>query len=37
MKIGKIPETILKRSVLNQIKHRRDEVLVGPLLEKTAV
>jgi hydrogenase expression/formation protein HypE len=30
MKIGKIPETVLKRSVLNQIKHRRDEVIVGP-------
>lgn len=30
MKIGKIPETALKRSILNQIKHRRDEVLVGP-------
>lgn len=32
MKIGKIPETILKRSVLKQIKHRRDEVLVGPAI-----
>lgn len=30
MNIGKIPETILKRSVLNQISHRREEVLVGP-------
>lgn len=30
MNIGKIPETVLKRSVLNQIKHRREEVLVGP-------
>jgi hydrogenase maturation factor len=30
MKIGKIPETILKRSILKQINHRRDEVLVGP-------
>lgn len=30
MKIGKIPETILKRSVLKQIGHRREEVLVGP-------
>lgn len=29
MKLGKIPETILKRSVLNQIRHRREEVLVG--------
>jgi hydrogenase maturation factor len=32
MKIGKIPETILKRSVLKQIKHRREEVLVGPAI-----
>jgi Hydrogenase maturation factor len=30
MKIGKISETVLKRSVLNQIGHRRNEVLVGP-------
>lgn len=30
MKVGKLPETVLKRSVLNQIKHRRDEVLVRP-------
>lgn len=30
MKVGKIPETALKRSVLNQIKHRREEVLLGP-------
>ena len=30
MKIGKVPETALKRAVLNQIEHRRDEVLVGP-------
>ncbi len=30
MNIGKIPETALKRSVLKQIKHRREEVLVGP-------
>ncbi|NLJ96257.1 MAG: hydrogenase maturation factor [Clostridiales bacterium] len=30
MNIGKIPETVLKRSVLKQIKHRRDEVLVAP-------
>ncbi len=30
MKIGKIPQTVLKRSVLNQIRHRRDEVLLGP-------
>jgi len=32
MNLGKIPETVLKRSVLNQIKHRRDEVLVGPAI-----
>lgn len=32
MKIGKIPETILKRSVLKQIKHRRNDVLVGPAI-----
>lgn len=30
MNLGKIPETVLNRSVLNQIKHRREEVLVGP-------
>ncbi len=30
MKIGKVSETVLKRSVLKQIGHRRDEVLVGP-------
>lgn len=30
MKIGKVPETILKRSVFKQIRHRRDEVLAGP-------
>lgn len=30
MKIGKIPENILKRTILNQIHHRRKEVLVGP-------
>jgi hydrogenase maturation factor len=30
MNLGKISETVLKRSVLNQIQHRRDEVLVGP-------
>lgn len=30
MKIGKIPETVLKRSVFKQIKHRRSEVLVRP-------
>lgn len=32
MNIGKIPETVLKRSVLKQIKRRRDEVLVGPAI-----
>lgn len=30
MKIGKIPETVLKRSVFKQISHRRSEVLVRP-------
>ncbi len=30
MNLGKVSETVLKRSVLNQIKHRREEVLVGP-------
>lgn len=32
MKTGKIPEAILKRSVLKQIRHRREEVLVGPAI-----
>lgn len=32
MNLGKIPEAVLKRSVLNQIGHRRDEVLVGPAI-----
>lgn len=32
MNLGKIPEAVLKRSVLNQIKHRRKEVLVGPAI-----
>ncbi len=32
MKIGKIPETVLKRSVLKQITRRREEVLVGPAI-----
>jgi hydrogenase maturation factor len=32
MNLGKISETVLKRSVLNQIKHRRSEVLVGPAI-----
>ncbi len=30
MKIGKIPESVLKRSVFKQIGHRREEVLVRP-------
>lgn len=30
MQIGKVSETVLKRSILKQIKHRRNEVLVGP-------
>lgn len=30
MKIGKLPEQVLVRSVLKQIGHRRDEVLMGP-------
>lgn len=29
MKIGKLPEAVLKRSVLNQIHNRREEVLLG--------
>jgi hydrogenase expression/formation protein HypE len=32
MNLGKISETVLKRSVLNQIEHRREEVLVGPAI-----
>lgn len=32
MNLGKIPETVLKRSVLNQIVRRRDEILVGPAI-----
>lgn len=30
MKIGKVPETVLKRSVFNQLKVKREEILVGP-------
>lgn len=30
MKIGKLPEQVLIRSILKQIRHRRQEVLVGP-------
>ena len=29
MKIGKVSEAVLKRSVLNQIHTRREEVLLG--------
>ena len=29
MKTGKVPEAVLKRSVLAQITHKRPEVLVG--------
>lgn len=29
MKIGKVPENVLKRSVLQQIKTKREEVLIG--------
>ena len=30
MKIGKLPETVLERSVIRQTGHRRPEVLAGP-------
>ena len=30
MKIGKLPEPMLIRSVLKEVQHRREEVLVGP-------
>ena len=30
MKIGKLPEPVLVRSVLRQVGHRREEVLMGP-------
>lgn len=30
MKIGKVPENVLKRSVFKQIKFKRDEVLIHP-------
>lgn len=30
MNIGKVSESVLKRSILKQIRHRREEVLVGP-------
>ena len=29
MKIGKVPENVLKRSIIKQIKTKRDEILVG--------
>ena len=32
MKIGKLSETVLERSILRQIGHRRKEVIVGPAL-----
>lgn len=32
MKIGKLPEPVLIRSVLKQVKHRREEVLIGPAI-----
>lgn len=32
MKIGKLPEPVLIRSVLKQLKHRREEVLIGPAI-----
>ena len=30
MKIGKVPENVLKRSVFKQIQYKRDEVILGP-------
>lgn len=30
MEIGKVPENVLKRSVLKQIQYKRDEVILGP-------
>ena len=30
MKIGKLPEPVLIRSILKQVRHRREEVLAGP-------
>ena len=30
MKIGKVPENVLKRSVMKQLHYRRDEVILGP-------
>ena len=34
MKIGKLPEPVLIRSVLKRVNHRRDEVLVGPAVRQ---
>lgn len=34
MKVGKIPELVLNRSVFKQIRHRRNEVLVRPGIGK---
>ena len=30
MKIGKVPENVLKRSVMKQLHYQRDEVILGP-------
>lgn len=30
MKVGKVPENVLKRSVMKQLHYRREEVLLGP-------
>lgn len=30
MKIGKLPEPMLIRSVLREVGHRREEILAGP-------
>lgn len=30
MKVGKVPENVLKRSVIKQLHYRRDEVILGP-------
>lgn len=30
MKIGKVPENVLKRSVIKQLHYKRDEVVLGP-------
>ena len=36
MKTGKLPESVLIRSVLKPVKHRREEVLAGPGVGRTA-